>query len=119
MTRSARVLLAGAAALAFASGTAHASAAAAQTSPQTQVPVAPAEPDWARPDAQMDAFIDDLLARMTLQEKIGQLTLLTSDWESTGPTMREGYKQDIAAGRVGAIFNAYTCLLYTSPSPRD
>lgn len=108
MTRSARVLLAGAAALAFASGTAHASAAAAQTSPQTQVPVAPAEPDWARPDAQMDAFIDDLLARMTLQEKIGQLTLLTSDWESTGPTMREGYKQDIAAGRVGAIFNAYT-----------
>src|SRR3546814_1204229 len=33
---------------------------------------------------------------------------LTSDWESTGPTMREGYKDDIAAGRVGAIFNAYT-----------
>lgn len=56
----------------------------------------------------MDRFLDELIAKMTLQEKVGQLTLLTSDWESTGPTMREGYKQDIAAGRVGAIFNAYT-----------
>ncbi|MBX7502331.1 beta-glucosidase BglX [Qipengyuania sp. YG27] len=67
-----------------------------------------ATPAWARPDAKMDAFIDDLMARMTLDEKIGQLTLLTSDWESTGPTMRDTYKQDIKSGRVGAIFNAYT-----------
>ncbi len=67
-----------------------------------------AEPAWARRDAEMDRFLDELIAKMTLQEKVGQLTLLTSDWESTGPTMREGYKQDIAAGRVGAIFNAYT-----------
>ncbi|MCT2559592.1 beta-glucosidase BglX [Tsuneonella sp. YG55] len=56
----------------------------------------------------MDAFIDALMAKMTLQEKIGQLNLLTSDWESTGPTMRSGYQDDIKAGRVGAIFNAYT-----------
>ncbi len=67
-----------------------------------------ATPAWARPDAKMDALIDDLMARMTLDEKIGQLTLLTSDWESTGPTMRDTYKQDIKSGRVGAIFNAYT-----------
>lgn len=63
---------------------------------------------WMRPDARMDRFIAELIARMTLDEKIGQLTLLTSDWESTGPTMRDGYKDDIRAGRVGAIFNAYT-----------
>ena len=63
---------------------------------------------WMRPDARMDRFIAELMARMTLDEKIGQLTLLTSDWESTGPTMRDGYKDDIRAGRVGAIFNAYT-----------
>ena len=63
---------------------------------------------WSAPDAQMDAFVDDLIAKMTLDEKIGQLTLLTSDWESTGPTMRDTYKQDIRSGRVGAIFNAYT-----------
>lgn len=57
---------------------------------------------------EMRRFVDALMARMTLKEKIGQLTLLTSDWESTGPTLRESYKQDIASGNVGAIFNAYT-----------
>ncbi|MGN3974817.1 beta-glucosidase BglX [Tsuneonella sp. SYSU-LHT278] len=72
------------------------------------VSAVPAEPSWARRDPAMDRFLDDLMARMTLQEKIGQLNLLTSDWESTGPTMRSGYQQDIKAGRVGAIFNAYT-----------
>ena len=57
---------------------------------------------------EMRRFVDALMARMTLKEKIGQLTMLTSGWESTGPTMRESYKQDIAAGNVGAIFNAFT-----------
>lgn len=44
---------------------------------------------------------------MTLEEKIGQMTLFTSTWSTTGPTMREGYKEDVRAGRVGAIFNAF------------
>ncbi|MBT1685807.1 glycoside hydrolase family 3 N-terminal domain-containing protein [Dawidia soli] len=51
--------------------------------------------------------VDSVLALMTLEEKIGQLTLFTSDIDVTGPTMRENYKEDIKAGRVGAIFNAY------------
>ncbi|MXP10566.1 beta-glucosidase BglX [Pseudoblastomonas halimionae] len=72
------------------------------------VPVEPAEPTWAAPDPEMDRTIDALMARMTIEDKVGQLTLLTSDWESTGPTMRDTYKQDIRSGRVGAIFNAYT-----------
>ncbi|MES2339818.1 MAG: beta-glucosidase BglX [Pseudomonadota bacterium] len=59
-------------------------------------------------DAKMTAFVDALIARMTLPEKIGQLTLLTSDWVSTGPTLRAGYKEDVAAGKVGAIFNAHS-----------
>lgn len=63
---------------------------------------------WTRADPKMDRFIADLMVKMTLDEKIGQLTLLTSNWESTGPTMRDSYKDDIRAGRVGAIFNAYT-----------
>ncbi|MGH6628474.1 MAG: glycoside hydrolase family 3 N-terminal domain-containing protein, partial [Burkholderiales bacterium] len=62
---------------------------------------------WNDP-AGMRGFVDALIARMTLKEKIGQLTLLTSDWESTGPALREGYKQDIAVGNVGAVFNAYS-----------
>lgn len=65
-------------------------------------------PAWARPDPKMDHFIVELMAKMTLDEKIGQLTLLTSEWESTGPSLRKGYKEDIQAGRVGAIFNAHS-----------
>ncbi len=72
------------------------------------VPIERATPAWAAPDPAMDRFLDDLMGRMTLDDKIGQLTLLTSDWESTGPTMRDTYKEDIRSGRVGSIFNAYT-----------
>jgi beta-glucosidase len=56
----------------------------------------------------MHRHVADLLSRMTLEEKIGQLNLLTSGWDVTGPTLREGYRKDIRAGSVGAIFNAHT-----------
>jgi len=52
--------------------------------------------------------ITDLMAQMTLAEKVGQMTLFTSDWDQTGPTLREGYREDIKTGKVGAIFNAHT-----------
>ena len=58
-------------------------------------------------DAQLEAKVDSVLSLMTMEEKIGQMTLYTSDFDQTGPTVREGYKEDIRAGRVGAIFNAY------------
>jgi beta-glucosidase len=51
--------------------------------------------------------VDSLLSVMTLEEKVGQLTLFTSDYDVTGPSIRENYKEDIKAGRVGAIFNAF------------
>ena len=60
------------------------------------------------PTMEMNRFIDDLMNRMTLEEKIGQLTLFTSDMDHTGPFIRDHYLEDIQAGRVGAIFNAYT-----------
>lgn len=56
----------------------------------------------------MDEFITALMKKMTLDEKIGQLNLLTSDMAVTGPTIREGYLDDIKAGRCGALLNAYT-----------
>ena len=59
-------------------------------------------------DAKMNAFVADLLQKMTLEEKIGQLNLVTSDMDKTGPFMRPNYQQDLQAGRVGGIFNAYT-----------
>lgn len=63
---------------------------------------------WMRPDPKMDRFIAELMAKMTLDEKVGQLSLLTSDWDSTGPTIRQGYQDDIRKGRIGSIFNAFT-----------
>jgi beta-glucosidase len=54
------------------------------------------------------ARVESLLKKMTLDEKVGQLVLFTSDWTVTGPSMREGYLDDIRAGRCGNIFNAYT-----------
>lgn len=52
--------------------------------------------------------IDSLLAIMTLEEKIGQMTLFTSSWDVTGPTIDENYMEYIKQGTVGNIFNAHT-----------
>lgn len=109
MNGSVPILLLGCASLALGGcATMPAESVAQAPAPVTQVEITKASPEWARPDPAMDAFLDDLMARMTLQEKIGQMTLLTSNWDVTGPTLREGYEEDIAAGRVGNIFNAYT-----------
>ena len=56
----------------------------------------------------VDPRVDSLIRIMTLDEKIGQMVLFTSDWDVTGPTIREGYLDDIRSGRCGNIFNAYT-----------
>ena len=52
--------------------------------------------------------VDRLVRQMTVDEKIGQLTLLTSDWSVTGPSIRSEYEQDIRAGLCGNMLNAYT-----------
>ncbi|WP_288391991.1 beta-glucosidase BglX [uncultured Herbaspirillum sp.] len=50
------------------------------------------------------AFIDDLLRQMTLEEKIGQLRLI-----SIGPEMpAKKLAEELAAGRVGGTFNSVT-----------
>ena len=48
------------------------------------------------------AFIADLVSRMTLEEKVGQLRLI-----SIGSDMpRERIREEMAAGRIGATFNS-------------
>jgi beta-glucosidase len=59
-------------------------------------------------DGRLEKKVDSVLALMTLEEKIGQMTLFTSDWDVTGPTLRENYKEDVQQAKVGAIFNAHT-----------
>ncbi len=56
----------------------------------------------------IDRKVDSVLNKMNLGEKIGQLTLFTSDWDVTGPTIRKGYADDIRSGKCGNIFNAHT-----------
>ncbi len=56
----------------------------------------------------LNSRVDSVLALMTLEEKLGQLTLYTSDWDVTGPTMRDNYIEEIRTGRCGNIFNAHT-----------
>jgi beta-glucosidase len=66
---------------------------------------APIGAAFAAPDP-VDARVEALLEKMTLEEKVGQMTLFTSDYDVTGPTLRKQYLDDIRKGRVGAIFNA-------------
>ncbi len=55
-----------------------------------------------------EAFVDSLINEMTIDEKIGQMTLLTSSWGTTGPTMRDDYLELIKSGKCGNLFNAHT-----------
>ena len=58
----------------------------------------------ADPLQKKQAFIADLMGQMTLDEKIGQLRLI-----SIGPEMpREMIRKEIAAGRIGGTFNSIT-----------
>jgi beta-glucosidase len=59
-------------------------------------------------EALFEQKADSILKLMTLEEKIGQLSLFTSDWDVTGPVMNNNYKQLIKEGKAGAIFNAFT-----------
>ena len=58
----------------------------------------------AAPLQDKQAFIANLLQQMTVEEKIGQLRLI-----SIGPEMpREMIRKEIAAGRIGGTFNSIT-----------
>lgn len=62
----------------------------------------------ADPEATLNRRVDSVLKLMTLEEKIGQMVLYTSDWDVTGPTLRSSYIEDIRNGHCGNIFNAHT-----------
>ena len=59
-------------------------------------------------DPKMDAFIGDLMSRMTLEEKIGQLNLLSVGFDVTGPQLSKDADAKIRQGLVGGVFNTYT-----------
>jgi beta-glucosidase len=56
-------------------------------------------------DAKMNAFVSNLMAKMTLDEKIGQLNLLTpGGGVATGAVVSSDVESKIKAGSVGGLF---------------
>ena len=53
----------------------------------------------------MKEYIDDLMAQMTLQEKIGQLNLMVAGDITTGGALDTQVGSDIMQGNMGGVFN--------------
>lgn len=56
-------------------------------------------------EAQMNAFVDKLMAQMTLEEKLGQLNLPVTGNIVTGQARESNVAEDIRQGKVGGLFN--------------
>ena len=56
-------------------------------------------------DTKMDRFIDGLMSKMTLHEKIGQLNLCGAGDVYTGPVVRSNIAERIRKGEVGGILS--------------
>lgn len=59
-------------------------------------------------DKKMNTFITGLMAKMTLEEKIGQLNLTSVGFDVTGPVVSLGVEEKIKKGLVGGVFNTFT-----------
>ena len=57
-------------------------------------------------DKDVEKRVDSVLALMTLEEKIGQMTQFSANWSITGPVMSDDFKPYLEKGLVGSIFNA-------------
>ncbi len=56
----------------------------------------------------MNSYISNLMARMTLDEKIGQLNLPSVGFDVTGPIVSKDVDEKIRKGEVGGVFNTFT-----------
>lgn len=62
----------------------------------------------AQSNQKMDQFIDQLMAKMTIEEKIGQLNLVTGGEATTGTTVSTDVEAKIRNGQIGGIFSMST-----------
>lgn len=65
----------------------------------------PLGPQAQKPPQDMDRFLDNLLKRMTLEEKIGQLNLPVTGEITTGQAKSSDIATKIKRGEVGGLFN--------------
>ena len=69
--------------------------------PQKNMPSATADP-------KMKQFVNELMAKMTMAEKIGQLNLVSVGFDVTGPVVSKDVDANIRKGLVGGVFNTFT-----------
>ena len=66
-------------------------------------------PAWSQTDPAIEAKVDALLARMTLEEKIGQMNQYNGFWNFTGPAPAGGEAankfDNLKSGMVGSMLN--------------
>jgi len=70
--------------------------------PKATTPPAPAT------DTKMQQFVASLMQKMTLEEKIGQLNLVSVGFDVTGPVVSKDVDANIKKGLVGGVLNTYT-----------
>jgi beta-glucosidase len=58
-------------------------------------------------DAKMDVFVSGLMKKMTLDEKIGQLNLVTIGAPTTGSVVNKGVEDKIKKGAIGGVFGIW------------
>ena len=58
-------------------------------------------------NSKMDVFVDNLMGKMTLDEKIGQLNLATVGRATTGSVVNSGVEEKIRKGDIGGLFGIY------------
>ena len=58
-------------------------------------------------DPKMDSFITNLMSKMTLDEKLGQLNLPVAGYSTTGIAVSKDVEDKIKKGQAGGIFGAY------------
>lgn len=59
-------------------------------------------------DQEKLTFINDLIKKMTLEEKIGQMSQATGSWEVTGPIIADSSTMDLVrTGRLGSFLNVF------------
>jgi beta-glucosidase len=59
-------------------------------------------------DEKMNAFINTLMNKMTIDEKIGQLNLTTAGGFTTGSATNEKLQQKLQSGQIGAMLNDFS-----------
>lgn len=73
-------------------------------------PATQAVPGWKSfsKDKRIEQRVDSVLRLMTLEEKIGQMSQFSANWDITGPVMSDDFEPYLRKGLVGSLFNVYT-----------